>query len=85
MALQQTTDTGMGFVAENAYHKVSRVLADSKTTMLITVESSVTAGEKPFKVEKYAGDYALDGGNIFEQAYNYLKKEFSPFENAVDC
>lgn len=84
MALEKTVITEQGFIAENAYHKVSEVKISGKVLLDYLVTSHKTRDSQPFNGKQFSCGYSLDGDNPIAQAYAHLRT-IPEFAEAVDC
>jgi hypothetical protein len=85
MALSKTVTTPQGFQAVSAYHRVESVALQSKTELVFLVSSYKDADQSlSFASKRVVCPYSIDGGNVFEQAYQHLK-ETEDFAGSVDC
>jgi hypothetical protein len=85
MALSKTVTTPQGFEAVNAYHRVESVSLQSKTELVFLVSSYKDADQSlGFASKRIVCPYDLSAGNVFEQAYLFLKGT-EEFSGSVDC
>lgn len=85
MALNKTVTTPQGFEAVNAYHRVESVALQSKTELVFLVSSYKDADQSlSFASKRVVCPYDLSAGNVFEQAYLFLKGT-DEFFGSIDC
>jgi hypothetical protein len=82
MALQKTLSI-KGVTIPNAYIRVGK-FSGTKERYTFQVGISASADEQPFDTQEHSCEVDLNGGNIVQQAYLYLKST-SAFVNALDC
>ncbi|WP_213802324.1 hypothetical protein [Klebsiella oxytoca] len=83
MALIQDTVI-KGLKVENCYIAVGSItLAADRTEIYFNLNFSVTKEQPPLFTDYFTCSYDIDGGEIVEQAYTYLKS-LSRFSGAAD-
>ncbi|WP_238759717.1 hypothetical protein [Klebsiella oxytoca] len=83
MALIQDTVI-KGLKVENCYIAVGSItLAADRTEIYFNLNFSVTKEHPPLFTDYFTCSYDIDGGEIVEQAYTYLKS-LSRFSGATD-
>lgn len=85
MALSKTVKTPQGFDAVNAYHRVESVSVQGKSELIFCISSYKDKDQSlSFASKRVVCPYTIDGGNVFEQAYQHLKGT-EEFAGSVDC
>lgn len=85
MALSKTVTTPQGFEAVSAYHRVESVSVQGKTELVFSLASYKNADQSiSFASKRVVCSYDITGGNVFQQAYVYLKAT-DEFSNSIDC
>lgn len=85
MALSKTVITPQGFESVSAYHRVESVSVQGKSELVFSLASYKDKDQSlSFSSKRVACPYDINGGNVFEQAYKYLK-ETEEFFGSVDC
>ena len=85
MALSKTVKTPQGFDAVNAYHRVESLSVQGKSELIFSASSYKDKDQAiSFSSKRIVCPYSIDGGNVFEQAYQHLK-ETEEFAGSVDC
>jgi hypothetical protein len=85
MALSKTVKTPQGFDAVNAYHRVESVSVQGKSELMFSLASYKDADQPlSFASKRVVCPYDISAGNVFEQAYLFLKGT-EEFSGSVDC
>lgn len=85
MALSKTVKTPQGFDAVNAYHRVESVSVQGKSELIFSLASYKDADQSlSFASKRVVCPYDISAGNVFEQAYLFLKGT-EEFSGSVDC
>lgn len=85
MALSKTVTTPQGFEAVSAYHRVESVSVQGKTELVFLISSYKNSTQSlSFASSRVVCPYDITGGNVFQQAYAYLKTT-QEFSSAIDC
>lgn len=85
MALNKTVTTPQGFEAVNAYHRVESVSVQGKTELIFSLASYKDKDQElSFASNRMVCPYDISAGNVFEQAYLFLKGT-EEFSGSVDC
>lgn len=85
MALIIETTTECGVTVNNAYCRVEGISIDKNGVMSFTLCRYVTQGTQyPFFAStQYNAQYAIEGANVYKQAYAYLKT-LAELKTAID-
>ena len=85
MALSKTVITPQGFEAVSAYHRVESVSVQGKTELVFSLASYKNADQSiSFASKRVVCPYDISAGNVFEQAYLFIKGT-QEFSGSVDC
>ena len=85
MALKKTVTTPQGFEAVSAYHRVESVSVQGKSELVFSLSSYKDKDQSlSFASKRVVCPYDIDGGNVFEQAYLFIKST-EEFSDSIDC
>jgi len=85
MALSKSVITPQGFEAVDAYHRVESLSVQGKSEIVFSLASYKDKDQSlSFASKRVVCSYDINEGNVFEQAYAYVKGT-EEFFGSVDC